>query len=349
MTTAGRHVPGLTPEVTAVLADRFALGAVSSCVPITSGLMNLNWRLTTAAGVFAVKRLRDASPAAVRRQHQVLPRLAERGLPVPAARTTRTGDCLTEIDGDWYATIGWLPGAHRTGLQLSLPACRRLGDLVGHLHASLREVLPGAPPALGDDPPQVADTAAELDRLARAAAARGADLDAFDDFDDFATTEIAWRRHQLHEVGHLRPQAAAAVRPAGWTHGDLNDLNLLFTGELVSGVLDWDRLGVRPYGLEVVRTATLLFGTGDERGADLRRIAAFTAGYRARIDISDHALRDAAHRRWWALVSDTYFLRLHYDQDNPSCDHLLRRSAILLRWWTRHRDDLDAALTDRFS
>ena len=325
--------PGPLPaEVATVLADRFAVGAVSSCVPITEGLMNLNWRLTTVAGVFAVKLLRDASPAAVRRQHRMLPLLAERGLPVPTARTTRDGDSLTEIDGHWYAMIGWLPGAHRTGLRLSLSACRRLGDLVGHLHVGLREVLPDAPPSLADDPPRVADTEAALDRFAVAAAAGR------DDFDAFATTEIAWRRRLLHRVGRLRPEAEAAVRPVGWTHGDLNDLNLLFTGESVCGVLDWDRLDVRPYGLEVVRTATLLFD------ADLPRIAAFAAGYRAGIGIDDDALRDAAHRRWWRLVTDTWFLSLHYDQGNRSCDHLFRRSGAFLRWWTVHRDDLDAAL-----
>jgi homoserine kinase type II len=258
---------------------------------------------------------------------------------VPAPRTTRGGDSLTEVDGDWYAMIGWLPGLHRTGSLLSLTACRRLGELVGRLHTGLREVLPDAPSSLADDPPRVADTAAKLDRLARAAAARR------DDFDIFAASEIAWRHRLLHQVGELRPQTEAAVRPVGWTHGDLNGLNLLFTGELVSGVLDWDRLDVRPYGLEVVRTATLLFGTGDHRGADLRRIAAFAAGYRAHIAISDDALRDAAHRRWWALVCDTWFLRLHYEERDPSCDHLFRSSGILLRWWTEHRDDLDAALT----
>jgi homoserine kinase type II len=275
----------------------------------------------------------------VRRQHQVLPLLAGHGLPVPAPRTTRGGDSLTEVGGDWYAMIGWLPGLHRTGSLLSLTACRRLGELVGHLHTGLREVLPDAPSSLADDPPRVADTAAKLDRLARAAAARR------DGFDIFAASEIAWRHRLLHQVGELRPQTEAAVRPVGWTHGDLNGLNLLFTGELVSGVLDWDRLDVRPYGLEVVRTATLLFGTGDHRGADLRRIAAFAAGYRAHIAISDDALRDAAHRRWWALVCDTWFLRLHYEERDPSCDHLFRTSGILLRWWTEHRDDLDAALT----
>jgi Ser/Thr protein kinase RdoA (MazF antagonist) len=329
----------LPSTVVAALAERFAVGAVSSCVPITQGLMNPNWRLTTTAGVFAVKQLRDASPAAVRHHHRVLPLLAERGLPVPTARTTRDGDSLTEIDGDWYAMIDWLPGAHRTGLELSLPACRRLGELVGRIHVGLREVLPDAPPALADDPPQVAGADAKLDHFARAAASRR------DDFDVFAAAEIAWRRRLLREVGHLRPRTETAVRPAGWTHGDLNGLNLLFTGESVSGILDWDRLGVRTYGLEVVRTATIMFSTGDLRGADLPRISAFVAGYRARIEISDDALRDAAHRRWWTLVCDTWFLRLHYEQRDPSCDHIFRGSGVLLRWWTRHRDDFDAALT----
>jgi len=286
------HLPA---GVLSVLADRFALGPVSSCVPIAEGLMNPNWRLVSAAGVFAVNRLRDAGPAAVRRHHQVLPLLAERGLPVPAARTTRAGDSLTEIGGDWYAMIGWLPGGHRAGTRLDLPACRRLGELVGRLHAGLREVLPAAPSSVADDPPQVADTVAKLDHFARAAAAGR------DDFDAFTTTEIALRRRLLHEVARLRSRASAAVRPAGWTHGDLNDLNLLFTGDLVSGVLD--RLGVRPYGLEVVRTATLLFG--DQGGVDLGRVAAFAAGYRAIAEIGEAALRDAAHRRWWALVCAT--------------------------------------------
>ena len=328
----------LRAPIAETLAERFALGTVVSCTPITQGLMNPNWRLRTTSGLFAVKRLRDASPAAVRRQHQLLPRLAEHGLPVPAACPTRGGDSLAEIDGDWYAVIGWLPGAHRTGRQLSLTACRALGELLGRIHVCLRELLPGAPPSLVDDPRPVADTAAKLDHYARAAAAGR------DDFDAFAVSEIAWRQRHLREVGDLRPPAAPAVRPVGWTHGDINHLNLLFTGDRVSGVLDWDRLDVRTYGLEVVRTATVLFATGGREGADLRRIAAFVAGYRTHMAIDDDALRDAAHRRWWTLVCDTWFLSLHYDRHNRSCDHLFRSSGQVLRWWTAHRDAVDAAL-----
>lgn len=138
----------------------------------------------------------------------------------------------------------------------------------------------------------------------------------------------------LPAIAHLRPEPVAGG-PDGWTHGDLNPLNLLFTDEDVTGILDWDRLGVRAYGSEVIRTAAIVFPAGE--GLDLDRIAAFTTGHRARTGISARALRDAAHRRWWEYATDTYFLRRHYDLGDSACDHLFRRSSALLHWWTAHR------------
>jgi Ser/Thr protein kinase RdoA (MazF antagonist) len=311
--------------VLTAVASRFGLGEVIACTPITEGLMNPNWRLTTTAGVFAVKQLRDAAPAAGRRQQWVLPLLAARGLPVPEVLGA-------EVEGHYYLVARWMPGAHRAGGDLPLDACRALGDLVGRIHRELRELMP-SPPSLVDRPRSADDARADLERFAQAAAAGR------DDFDRLAAVDIDRRIRLLGEIGHLRPPDEPAVRPIGWTHGDLNSLNLLFDGDAVCGVLDWDRLAVRPYGLEVVRTATLLFEVGD-----LRRTAAFGAGYRGRFGISDDALRDAVHRRWWDLVTETWILRLHYDRGDPGCDHILPRSAALRQWWTAHRDEFDAAL-----
>lgn len=329
------------------MASRFGLGEVIDCAPITEGLMNPNWRLTTTAGVFAVKQLRDAAPAAGRRQQWLLPVLAARGLPVPEV-------VGAEVDGHYYLVARWMPGRHRLGSELSPAACRALGDLVGRIHIGVAEAMPGvearltadepktkAGPAaavaglapLADRPRTVDDARADLARLGRIAAAGR------DGFDLFAGAEIGWRLRLLDEIGDLRPPDDPDVRPAGWTHGDLTDLNLLFDRDTVSGVLDWDRLGVRPYGREVVRTATIMFEIGDRT-----RVAAFAEGYRRRFTIGDDALVDAAHRRWWSLATDTYFLRRHYDLGDPACDHLLRRSSEVLRWWTVHRDEFDAAL-----
>jgi homoserine kinase type II len=318
----------MRPVLTTV-ASHFGLGDVLACEPITEGLMNPNWRLTTTTGDYAVKQLRDASPAAARRQQSVLPLLATRGLPVPSV----VGD---EVDGKYYLVGPWMPGGHRTGNSLPIDTCRALGDLVGRIHVALRELMP-APATLADRPRTVEAARAELVRFGRAAA------DGHEQFDRVAAADIGERLVLLDEVAHLRPADSLEAGPVGWTHGDLNDLNLLFEGDVVSGVLDWDRLGVRPYGLEVVRTVTLVFGVGD-----LGRTEAFAAGYRSRVDIGNDALRDAAHRRWWDLVTETWILRLHYDRGDSGCDHILPRSAALRRWWTDHRDEFDAALRPEF-
>ena len=125
-----------------------------------------------------------------------------------------------------------------------------------------------------------------------------------------------------------------------WTHGDVQPLNQLVGADgRVSGILDGDRLGVRPYGLEVVRTATIVFGHS------LDRIAAFVASYRTHVPITDAQLADAAHRRWWTLLTETWQLDRHYEHDDRSCDHLLARRGDYLRWWMAHREELTAALT----
>ena len=134
--------------------------------------------------------------------------------------------------------------------------------------------------------------------------------------------------------------------PCGYTHGDFQHLNILWAKGRISAVLDWDRLDVRPLGLELARSATLLFGCGDERGLDLTRVAAFSSGYRHLRPVSDADLADAVHRLWWERISnDLWQLRLHYEEAATSCDHLFFSASKLLTWWTANRDAVTAAFT----
>ncbi|WP_051807224.1 phosphotransferase [Actinoplanes subtropicus] len=298
------------------------LGRVRDCRPIATGVMNQSWRLTTDAGVFAVKRLRDRTPDEVRVVNELLPRLAGEGFPVPTPR----GDPV-RIGGDWYTATAWLDGVHPENATLR----EDLGDLVGRLHVALATLCPPAPRRLPDVPENPFKSIKKLAVYAGRPPA--------DDFDRCAAEEIEWRREMLAELADQRP-ADAELAPCGWTHGDLQPFNLLVDADgRVSGILDWDRLGVRPYGLEVVRTATIMYGHA------LDRIAAFVAGYRAQVPIGDAELADAADRRWWTLLTETWQLERHYEHDDRSGDHLLARRGDYLRWWTAHRSEVTAALT----
>jgi homoserine kinase type II len=146
-------------------------------------------------------------------------------------------------------------------------------------------------------------------------------------------------------LAHLRPDDHPAKSPAGWTHGDFHDLQVLWQDGQVSAVLDWDRLGPRPLAAEVVRSGTLLFGTGDTMGLDTGRVAAFTRGYRAVVPLTTAQLEEAADRLWWERLCDVWQLQWHYERGDRSCDHLFVSASALIEWWCGHRGDVSAAFT----
>jgi Ser/Thr protein kinase RdoA (MazF antagonist) len=336
---AGASTP--SPSTLHQVADAFRLGPVVRADVVTEGLMNRNWRVTTTLGDWAIKQVLDVDAAAARRQHRATTALARLGLPVPVPVTT--GDDSVVIVGDAvYAVLPWANGTHRHGLTLTIHEAAVLGELLVHLHTALAETMPPAPHSL----------VAAVTDLATAHTKINRNLDLItqrprrDEFDHYAEAQLHRRRDLLDQTADLRPTAGTPVEPCGHTHGDFQYLNLLWNRGSVSAVLDWDRLDVRPLGLEIARSATLLFGYGDERGLDLDRIAAFSTGYRQRQPIADADLADAVHRLWWERVSnDLWQLRLHYDNNDTSCDHLFTSASAVLGWWTTHRDAVTAAFT----
>ncbi|GAA4610009.1 homoserine kinase type II [Actinoplanes octamycinicus] len=322
-----------------MIAEHFRLGRVVACRPVATGVMNLNWRVTTDRGDFAVKRVTDRPPEAFRAAQRILPGLAERGFPVPAPRWTGEGSALLQINGFRYAVSEWLPGAHPSGSGLDPAACGLLGDLAGRLHLALAELCPAAPAVLPDRPADADRTRAELRRYAGLAARRD------DRFDRLAGAEIERRLVLLDTAAGQRPPDAD-VTPCGWTHGDLQPLNLLMDRGRVTGVLDWDRLGVRPFGLEVLRTVTIMFSAGGRTALDLERSAAFVRAYRARVPITADQLVDAADRRWWALATETWPLKRHYDDGDDRCDQLFTTRSTFLHWWSRHRAGVRTMLVE---
>lgn len=332
------------------VAEAFSLGEVVECRPLTAGVMNQSWRLRTTIGTYAIKQVRDRPVPDVRAAHAVMPLLAARGLPVAEACRAADGDTVVRVGADWYAATVWLAGSHLRGSSLPLAACADFGGLVGRLHLGLSSLLPSAAPASATPASTAPHASLSMPDLpeksgeARSSLERYAAVEPADDFDRSARREIAWRRALLLEHAADQPPDRE-ITPCGWTHGDLQPFNLLADGDRITGILDWDRLGVRPYGLEVVRTATICFSTGDQTGLDLARVAAFAAGYRRHIALTDAELADAADRRWWTLLTETWPLRRHYDEGDRSCDHLFARRGNFLRWWTAHRAEVVAALT----
>ncbi|WP_308250434.1 phosphotransferase [Sphaerisporangium fuscum] len=310
---------------------------------LPSGMMNRNWRVETEQGVFALKELVDVPVPKARRSLDVLQALAAGDLPVCPPRLTMQKDSVLEIDGHAYCLLPWAQGVHRDGTGLSAEEAARLGRLLGETHQAAEttglEPPAGRPRAKATSPEAAA---AEADRFLQVIAA----LDEPQAFDHAAARALQQRKELLAAYAGDRPGDEVPAGPVGWTHGDFQPLNLLWEHGRVSAILDWDRLAVRPYGEEVVRTAQVQFTTSEGR-LELDLVAAFTAGYRAVMPLDDGDLADAVTRLWWKRASDFWQLQWHYDKGDHGPDEVWVSGERLLHWWTGCRDQVTAAFTAR--
>ncbi|WP_218041374.1 phosphotransferase [Acrocarpospora macrocephala] len=327
------------------VAQAFNLGSVRGAMFLPSGMMNRNWRVSTGVGVLAIKEIIDVPVPKARRSLTVVRQLADAGLPVCAPRAAVSGDVVAEIDGRGFCVLPWAEGSHHPGAELTVNETADLGRLVGRFHQALAAPGVGLGP-VGDRPRTKVTPAnaalAEADRFLQIIATR----EELDVFDAATLKALRQRKELLAECAGEAPGDDLALGPVGWTHGDLQPLNLLWRDGAVVAVLDWDRLGVRPYGEEVVRTAQVQFTT-DHGRLDLERVAAFTAGYRSQVAIADEDLVDAVERLWWKRLTDFWQLQWHYDKGDHGPDRLWESGERLLQWWTAHRDVVRAAFTSR--
>ncbi|GAB3656258.1 protein kinase family protein [Glycomyces tarimensis] len=320
------------------LTGLYQLGDIHEIRYLPDGRMNRNWRIDCTRGHFALKHLTDQDTVLVRRNLGLLDRIAAAGVPIAGPVAATTGELLPEVGGRHYYLCEWVDGSH-LGPEMTLAQAAHMGAVIGHVHRAL------ADPALGLPVPQprTADVThpdaalAETERFLQLAAGRPET----DDFDRAAVPVLRRRLGLITAHAHLRPETSVVAGPQGWTHGDCQDWNLIWTDGRIGAVIDWDRVRVRPYAEELVRAATWQFYGPDGR-IDLTRVAALLSGYRSVCRIDREALADAARRRWWKMLSHCWHLDFHYDRGDRSCDDLFFSDERMVTWWTANREAVEA-------
>ncbi|MFE3198508.1 phosphotransferase [Embleya sp. NPDC059237] len=326
-----------------VLIHAFDLGAIHRTAHLAEGLMNRNWLIDTDAGRFVLKQVLDVPFATARRNLAVLARLDADGIPACPAVPSAEEELVVGIGDRGYSLFPWVEGTHRHGTTLDAERATELGALLGRIHRALNEAnvaaaLPAKPDSVGAAAESPWDAVAEADRLLGVVAA----LPEPSAFDRRVVELLEQRKVLIEKYAVSRPGDDLPLGPFGWVHGDFQHLNVLWGDEGVVAVLDWDRIRVKPFGEEVARSATLLFGR-ESGELDLERVAAFVAGYRSVVPIGVAELADAVERLWWKRMCDFWQLVFHYDRANHTTDHLFFSATDFLHWWTAHRDEVQAA------
>jgi Ser/Thr protein kinase RdoA (MazF antagonist) len=262
------------------------------------------------------------------------------GPPAPAPLETLGGEPVVAVGDGFYCALPWVDGDQIPGDALSIAQAAQLGAVLGRIHCALgpAAVKAGLEAPAGDLVAKVPDAG-----VVDAAMRRFLDvIDALpepDRFDADAAVTLHRRRELLAKHRGEKPATNRPLGPAGWTHGDFQPLNLLWSGNSVAAVLDWDRVAYRSYGEEVVRSANYLFPAAGGSALDLERIAAFVAAYRTEVPQFTRADGDdAVERMWWRRLTDLWHLEFRYDRGDTSCDHLYGTSCLGLEWWTERRD-----------
>ncbi|HEY7486749.1 MAG TPA: phosphotransferase [Streptosporangiaceae bacterium] len=320
MPTSGPEIP------LARLLRRWGLDEPRSLTPLPADVASTgrSWRLAIGTTTFLLKEYGDVGRRHILFRHRVLGALAETGLPVPAAVPAHDGRSLVTAAGRPYALYPWVDGHRRGGLDLSLAQCHQLGELLGRVHAALDALTPPVQQTLLVPTSRAAAAIAEIDDLLGLLPRDG------DDFDALAERRLRERRTLLSGLAdHQPPEIDTSM--VGYVHGDFQAGSLLYgRTRRVTAIVGWGRLAIAPYGGELVRAATSLFGHHDERGLDLDRVEAFVAGHAEAFPLDTGQVQSAVHRLWWERLCDVGALRRRY------LDHAAPGDAALVTWWTEH-------------
>jgi homoserine kinase type II len=225
-------------DVRAILRD-FGVDGYRAHQPIPVGTINTNVRVETESGALFLRINEGKSLDDVVREAAIVSYVAARGVPTPAPLTSTTGQPFVLWQEQIVSVFPWIAGRTLDRAALTPAHAAAVGGALAALHQAGADFPDHRPGRYEPD---------EIDRrLARVAALGRPELG------PAATILRA-------ELASLATERAAAL-PMGLIHGDLFVDNVLFAGEALGALLDfeqasWGRLG---YDLAVT---VLAFGFG---------------------------------------------------------------------------------------
>ena len=235
----------------------YALGGLKAARRTEHGFVNDNWIVETGRGRYFLKRRhpRLRQPDLIRAQHDLIERLRQAGFPAPTIVPTATGETFLVLGGEFYeihAHIEGEPYDHDRPAHLEEAALT-----LGHYHIHVEGFAPQALRDLGGlYSPAILSTI-----LAHLTEAWQLDRD----------PDLARARRQLEaQAADLTICFAGhGALPHRVIHGDYYAGNLLFDGDRIVGVVDYDKARWQP---RVVELAEALIYFASPRPGHLKHL-----------------------------------------------------------------------------
>lgn len=297
----------LSPDELAAAVRPFGLPAPERVRPELKGAVNTNFHLWAGGQRFFLRINEGKTEGDVRFEAEVQRYLYEARFPVPHLHFAADGRPFVPVAGKLAMLFAYAPGEEISRQDAGPERCRRVGEQLGRLHD-----LAAGFTASRENPYGLARVEGWIARLrpeAKADAALAAALPLLED--------------ELARAAHL-PGA-----PQGLVHGDLFADNVLWIGDRVSAILDWEMSCVAPFAYDLGVAVNAWCYTDRYEPA---RAAALVQGYRAKRRLEPETV-DALHA--WASYAALRFTasRIHaFHLAEVGADRLARKD------WTRYRD-----------
>jgi Ser/Thr protein kinase RdoA (MazF antagonist) len=356
--------PVLTPTPQAVLSSA-VVDALSKTYDIgdwrdwrrtPQGSTNISFFVSASSGRYVLRcSTARKSLDAMRFEVQLIGYLRKRGYPAPTIIPTRRGEGYAEHSGTFYLMTAFIPGSPYDPENMGhlLAAGRGLG-----LYHQLVKDFPGPPylrpfPALNGLGPTGVRSLARVSPLASRFLGTNEQKRLESDFSYISSQFIGVQR----ELAEIDPHLNKLI-----IHGSFGRSALIFDGERLIGIVDYDRATHGMCGMDLAYTVKAFCRIHDQHSEDYRvgfdysRYRALILAYReveplAREEI--HALPLIFREQRLAKVLNKCNNLLTKDaivpqeaKDVRKLATMAAREAIRLCWLEAHGEDLRAALLD---
>jgi homoserine kinase type II len=259
--------------------------------------VNWNFDVRTAGARYFLRCYRqNLETERIAGEHSLIAWAAGKGIPAPVPLNTRSGETIARNGAQRWALFPWMPGACIERGTLSPAQVRALGDLHGRTQAALA----AHPDSAGARLTQRWDKTQSLellDRLAARAEERGVE--------GWIVDGIRRQRELLDAFEVQRPDYFSSL-PCQLLHGDFHDQQVLFEGDRVTALVDWEIWHTDPRAWELVRSLAF------SKVLDSPLLEDYVAGYRDHIHLSEDEVRLTLKLwfqsrlvglwAWWAYV-----------------------------------------------
>jgi homoserine kinase type II len=268
-----------TRELAEIVED-YGLARLISASGVAAGSVNTSYLLETARGKHLLRVEEVKSELEVKRELDLLLFLRKHGFPCPQPLADRKGRHHRESSGKTLTLYRWVDGHTVTPPRLTLAQIENVGRLLADLHT------------IGKSYKKGIDNRFSYDRVADIYGAVRERLPSY--FKRIVRTLD-------DEVDYLQGYLENKL-PKGVIHGDLFDDNILFKGDKVVGMLDFEAACRGKFIFDLATAVNALCFDGE--AYQLKRFEALIAGY--------ESMRALSLAEWDAFPNELRFSALRF-------------------------------------